>query len=122
MYICNFACTYKLHEENLQEDMYRLQILQAFDLKEWDDDVIEKNTKILYEKIKNKGQLNEIITKIKESDKFGRFITFIGVDEYDLFKLLFIFDLFDLAHRCFCDIYNAGEMKEENKKMLLKNI
>ena len=122
MYICNFACTYKLHEENLQEDMYRLQMLQAFDLTEWDDDVIEKNTKILYEKIKNKGQLNEIITKIKESDKFGRFITFIGVDEYDLFKILFIFDLFDLAHRCFCDIYNAGEITEENKKMLLKNI
>ena len=122
MYICNFACTYKLHDNDLQEDMYRLQMLQAFDLTEWDDDVIETKTKNLYNKIKNKNQLHEIITKIKESDKFSKFIAFIGDDDYDLFKILFIFDLFDLAHKCFCDICNAGEITEENKKMLLKNI
>lgn len=122
MYIHNFVCTYKLHDLDNQEDVYRMQMLQAFDLKEWDNDIIDKETKILYEKIKKTNHLQDIISKIKSSEKFSKFIAFIGEDDYDLFKILFIFDLFDVAHKCFCDIYNAGEINEENKKMLLKNI
>ena len=44
MYITNFACTYKLHDEEDQEDVYRAQFLQAFNLNEWDDNKINEET------------------------------------------------------------------------------
>lgn len=122
MYCHNFVCTYKLHDNDIQEDIYRAQMLQAFSLKEWDNNIIEEKTKILFDKLKNTEQLREIINKIKTSEKFSKFIAFIGDNDYDLFKILFVYDLFDIAHKCFCDVYKAGVINEENKKMLLNNI
>ena len=42
MYSTDFICTYKMHEDDTKDDMYRLQFLQAFKLDNWDDDKIEK--------------------------------------------------------------------------------
>lgn len=54
MYITNFACTYKLHDEEDQEDVYRAQFLQAFNLNEWDDNKINEETDKLYSLCKTK--------------------------------------------------------------------
>ena len=54
MYLTDFVCTYKLHEDSETDDVYRLQFLQAFCLDNWDDEKIEKETKNLYETVTQK--------------------------------------------------------------------
>lgn len=122
MYSSDFICTYKLLQGDDQDDMYRLQFLQAFQLEKWDDREIEKKTKLLYETIKKKGSIEDIIKKLKQSDKFKFIVQLVGDDEYSTFKILFMFELFDLAHKCFCDILNNGIINIDNKNILLNNI
>ena len=122
MYSSDFLCTYKLLQGDDQDDMYRLQFLQAFQLEKWDDIEIEKKTKLLYETIKKKSAIEDIIKKLKQSDKFKFIVRLVGDDEYSTFKILFMFELFDLAHKCFCDILNNGIINIDNKNILLNNI
>lgn len=122
MYIHDFICTYKSHGEKTSEDAYRLQYLQAFGINNWDDMVIDKESTVLFDKISKNKDMMEIINKIKETKKFKGMLAFLGDDHRDLFKLLFVYDLFDLSHKCFCDILNDGNIREDNKNMLLKNI
>ncbi len=106
--------------------MYRLQILQAFNLNNWDDEVIEKKTKQLFQALieneNSKKDIEEIINKCKCSEKFKTIISFVGDNKYDLFKILFIYELYDLAHKCFCDFLNTGTIQTDNKLALMKNI
>ena len=122
MYTTDFICTYKMHEDDAKDDMYRLQFLQAFKLDNWDDDKIERQTKNLYDCICKKENLVDIYKKIRECDKYSFILNFLGNDDYSTFKILFMYDLFDLAHTCFCDILNTGIINIDNKNMLLNNI
>ena len=147
MYLTDFVCTYKLHEDSETDDVYRLQFLQAFCLDNWDDEKIEKETKNLYETVTQKVDFTDIFDRVKKSDKY-KFIFQLAlvscdeacsqegiisnseceeerinkIDNYATFKILFMYDLFDLAHRCFCDILNTGIINTDNKNMLLNNI
>lgn len=122
MYCTDFICTYKKHDEEDQEDMYRAQFLQAFQLQSWEDDKINNTTKELYEKIKESHDLDDILDKIRESDKFSQFISFVGNENYDLFRMLFMFDLFDLAHNCFRDLLMNNNITQNNKTLIMNNI
>ena len=122
MYLTDFVCTYKLHEDSEKDDIYRLQFLQAFCLDNWDDDAIEKKTTELYNTVTQKVDCTDIFEKVKKSDKYKFILQFVGDDNYAIFKILFMYDLFDLAHKCFCDILNKGIINIDNKNMLLNNI
>ena len=122
MYCVDFICTYKKHDEEDQEDIYRDQFLQAFNLNTWDDEKIENTTKELYDKIKDSNDLDDIINKIKQSNKFSQIISFIGNNNSDIFKILFMFDLFDLSHNCFRDILTNKIMSQNNKTIIMNNI
>ncbi len=69
MYITNFACTYKMHEEEDQEDLYRAQFLAAFNLTEWDDTKINAETEKLYSICKTQQEFPMLINKLKQSDE-----------------------------------------------------
>lgn len=122
MYQSDFLCTYKLHSDDEQEDFYRLQLLQAFGLEKWDDDHIENETAALFKKVSENNDFIEILNHVKNSDNYKMVFTLMGKDDYTLFKILFMYELFDLAHKCFCDILNDKIIKPENKNMLLNNI
>tara|TARA_B110000967_G_C18340380_1_gene296346 strand:- start:63 stop:398 length:336 start_codon:yes stop_codon:yes gene_type:complete len=111
-----------MHEDDTKDDMYRLQFLQAFKLDNWDDDKIEKQTKDLYDCICKKDNLSDIYKKIKACDKYSFILNLLDNDDYSAFKILFMYDLFDLAHKYFCDILNTGIINIDNKNMLLNNI
>ena len=123
MYITNFICTYKLHDEDIQEDMYRTQFLQAFNLNSWEDEQINKETNNLYNLCNTKKEFPELLDKLRQSDKLKLLISIMGEsDNIVLFKCLFRFELFDLAHKYFC---NVVEDKPHDKKIvteLLENI
>ena len=122
MYCSDFLCTYKSHSDEDSEDIYRAQFLQAFGINKWDDEIIENKTKDLYTIVSKCKDLDIILNKIKISEKYTQFIKIIGNNDYDIFKLLFMFDLFDLSHKCFCDIIHTQNIKLINKTNIINNI
>jgi len=105
MYITNFVCTYKLHEDDVKEDMYRMQFLQAFNLNNWNDEEINKETLALYNLCNKTKEFTALLDKMKQSDELKLLISIMGDnDNIVVFKCLFKFELFDLAHKYFCNI------------------
>ena len=77
MYSSDFLCTYKLLPGDDQDDMYRLQFLQAFQLEKWDDGEIESKTKMLYNSVNKNNNIADIIQKLKHSDKYSFIIQLV---------------------------------------------
>ena len=123
MYITDFICTYKSFlEEGQSEDIYRIQFLQAFDLKTWDSAEIGSSMTELYHKIKDNKDIVVILNKANDSNDLQTYISLLGGKKEDIFCLLFNFELFDLAHRCFCDIINEKMIDPINKQKLLEKL
>ncbi len=110
MYCTDFRCTYHLCEdEDEQEDIYRCQLLQAFEMEEWDDDVINKKTDELFNKIKEIKEFDVIFEKLKNSKNYVLFLWVMGQDKLTLFKLLFKYELFYLTHEILCSYFNNND-------------
>jgi len=137
MYQADFVCTYKLIDdidENDQEQLYRIQLLQAFDLTEWNDDKINKIIEELYLSITLTGVFNDVFIKAKLNNHINEILEIYKLsnteietdkiailDENDIvFKLLFKFEYFDLTHRCLIDylINKSIDEKYLNKLLL----
>ena len=119
-YSTDIVCTYlNLDvEPDLQEDVYRGQMLQIFNLSRWDDELINLLTEKLYLKLvsifKNntksvylqKCNLNNILTKLKNTESLHFIILMCGTDDLTIFKLLFKYEFYQYAHSYFCYILN----------------
>jgi len=122
MYQTNIVCNYKQHDEDDQEDMYRIQFLQIFDLDIWDDKIINEISNDTYDNVKTNTDIISIINTAKNSDKLTTIRQFIGDDDITIFKGLFQYDLLDLFHLCLCDLVNSNEIKTINKDNLINNL
>ena len=122
MYNTEFVCTYKLHEEEDQDDMYRVQLLQAYNLEKWDDKIINDTMTSLFNTYITNVDFKEIIDKAKQSEKLSNIKTYIGDDSQTLFNGLFQYDLFDMIHICICDLEKSSTISEINKNKLLNNL
>jgi len=136
MYQADFVCTYKLCNdihENDQEQLYRIQLLQAFDLTEWNDDKINKIIEELYLSISLSGVFNTVFIKAKQNQTISELLEVYKLcnteietdkiailDENDIvFKLLFKFEYFDLTHRCIIDYLINNSVDETYLNKLL---
>jgi hypothetical protein len=136
MYQADFVCTYKLFDdidENDQEQLYRIQLLQAFDLTEWNDDKINKIIEELYLSITLTGVFNDVFIKAKMNKHITEILEIYKLsnteietdkiailDENDIvFKLLFKFEYFDLTHRCIIDYLINKSIDEKYLNKLL---
>ena len=62
MYNTTFLCTYKLHDDEEDQDtLYRHEYLYAFGLKEYDSDAIVVTLDNIYQKLKDNKDFIEII-------------------------------------------------------------
>ena len=91
-----------------QEDLYRIQLLQAFDLNDWDDEAINAISLDLYARVSS--EFKEIFEKARRNETILEMLAFFKLsgekrlEENDIiFKLLFKFEYFDLLHRCIVD-------------------
>lgn len=111
MYQADFICTYKLMDDEIdQEQLYRMQLLQAFDVKEWEDDIIRKIILELYTEIADRNDFKEIFRKARLNKSIIDMLDLLKLngeerlEENDIiFNLLFKFEYFDLLHRCLVD-------------------
>lgn len=126
-YDTTFICTYKQADNDITDDLYRSQFLQAFKLDKWNDNKITNMTDKLFEVAEE--HFLEIFTEMKGGNtKFSHMLLFMGehLTNSNLFRVFFVYDLFDLFHRCICDLKIEDKIKEEHYAMfknavLLKN-
>ena len=123
MYIYDFICTYKMMDnDDDRNDLYRIQILQAFGLQCYDNTELNNKIAELYfhmkekEKEKECSPLKEII---EESYKVNQHIC---VCDMLVFTFLFSYDYFDLFHKCLIDFFTLGRILEETKNNLIDKI
>lgn len=104
-YKCDFLCTYKLleNQENEETDCanlcYQTQLLQALNMKNYDDFIITKNIEALYFFLKDNNEVVSLMLALKEKYKNSSMAFFIE-NELALFQLLFSYDYFDIFHKC----------------------
>lgn len=103
MYNTDFRCTYQLEiDEDMADDLYRSQFLQAFGLDKWEDISVNgslegimhthEHGQILEQRAKRLEVTNPMFALLRPEDKDGI-----------LFALLFQFDLFWATHQYLCN-------------------
>jgi hypothetical protein len=112
--IYDFICTYHLiddiHDSNL---LYQIQLLQAFELNIFDDIKIENELEILFNKIFNYTQINNIINFIKK--KHNLYI----VSDIIAFKILFNYDYFYIFFKCLQELFINNYITENSYNKLI---
>lgn len=123
MYQADFICTYKLMDDpDDQEQLYRIQLLQAFNLEQWDDDKINTVLEELLQTLSSSEDFHIILKKSKENTNFIEVLTNAGLtisDDDIIFKMLFTYEYFDLVHWCLCDYLAGGIVKPQHLSSLL---
>lgn len=140
MYQTDFVCTYKLFNDDLnsndQDQLYRIQLLQSFDLNYWDDDKINQEIEKIYFILSLNGCFKEVFIKAKQNNSINEILEIYKsnnrefqndkiniLDENDiLFKLLFKYEYFDLTHRCIIDFLVNGTINEKHINKLLNSL
>ena len=112
MYNTLLKCTYNNVSYVNQEDQYRIEYLNAFNLEEFNDKQINQGVDALIERLKQSPVLTKCMTK--SAAGFGNcehlHVGLMG---------LFAFDYFYLAHPCICEFLEIGTITEENINALL---
>ena len=111
MYNTLLKCTYNNASDLDQEDQYRIEYLNAFNLEEFDDNQINKEVGALFERLKTSPELAACITKTAA--------IFFSEDLYVGLMGLFAFDFFYLAHPCICEFLETGTITQEKINALL---
>jgi len=127
MYQSDFLCTYKKMESDTDKDeLYQIQLLQAFDINSWDDIVVNNTVSELYKLMLHDKSLQEILLKLSEREEIQMLIN-MNLDSSDvnferelfIFSLLFQYNLFDLFHNCIIDFMRSGKIEDKSSTALL---
>ena len=132
MYNTTFLCTYKLHDdEDDQDTIYRHEYLSAFGLTEYASDKIMKTLEYIYEKLKTNVDFIEIL------ESHYQYMSNNNNKNHEIvLQFLFSFHTFNLFHACLThllsdniscvgdvDVYNKShETFMTNKKLLIDEI
>jgi hypothetical protein len=95
-----------------QEDQYRIEYLNAFNLEEFNDKQINQEVDALFERVKHSPDLTKCMSK--SAAGFGN-CEYLHVGLMGLFA----FDYFYLAHPCICEFLETGTIAEEKINALL---
>ena len=113
-YIIDFVCTYNyIKELEESEDLYRIQMLQEFGLRQFHEEKINLITENLYEQYKNNVYIKELI----KTDIIN--INNIFNDELAHFRMLFRYDTFHLLHNLLSSLIDNTKISDKNYDKLL---
>lgn len=126
-YCDDFICTYHMHDEEDQDDIYKCQIVQAFMIEDWYDDRVNKTVQKLYNEFTNETnphylENKEHMERLYEKLDGYLFPSIIANNQprakerqFALFQCLFGFDYFFKTHTLICNFLN-------NKKIISSTI
>ena len=121
----DFRCTYKrMLDPEDQENLYRIQLLQAFNMNTWDDDAINDTVTEIYRKISQDTDFKIIFVKAQNNKSLNEMLALFNEDESIeqneiIFTMLFKYEYFDLLHRCISDYLREGQIKKDKFEMLI---
>lgn len=116
-YQSNFLCTYQYIKE--EEDafmLYQIQLLQAFNLGNFDEDKINKITENLYKKYKTNKYIVAIINSNIVKNIFDE------NDDLTKFRMYFGYDTFHLLHPLLCNLINNKQINKESYNKLINKL
>jgi len=111
----NHIFTYKLitedgdDEKGLREILYKIQLLQLFNLNEFDENVVNENMNTLYEQIKDESFITELLQENPCKHSF--------FNRELLFRTFFSYDYLDLFHKCLYNHFNNLPMEGSINKL-----
>lgn len=91
-------------KEFIRNCIYRQDVLNIFDLDEFNESVINKNINNLYHDVEKEPELHKCIRKVAE----------VYGDPLIGFMVLFSYDYLYLTHPCICDFMKTGKITEDN--------
>ena len=113
----NMICTYKMITEDgdgevgLKQMLYQMQLLQAFDIAEYNNDIINNKIIALYQEIRDTSFVKILMQQNPNTIHF---------EEPELiFTTLFSYDYFDLFHKCLY-YHSKNESIDDTMNLLLK--
>ena len=104
----------KDEKECIQNTMYKQDILEIFDVEEFDDEKINIAVREVYEKVKTNDDLRNIMQLLSAK--------LLSSDEEIGFMLMFSFDYLYLSHTCISEYLETGSISKEKIKQFLKNV
>lgn len=123
----NFITTYKSFEEPYYSDLcYKIQLLQAFNMKHYDEFILQHSIKQLYYFLREEEKIKKIITVLSKNNNqleiFKALSKDFNKEAEDLFyfQILFSFDYFDNFHKFLCIFLKKENDLRENE--LNKNL
>ena len=129
--IFDFVCTYHMISDKDKDDsdkdkddsdkddsdlLYKIQLLQAFDLKDFDENKIIEQQNIIFEKWNQHKQIVNLIILLKEKYKL------YSNDDIIIFQLLFSYDYFYIFLGCLRELYYNNVISDNNYNILINKI
>ena len=113
MYNSIYSCKYTLCSND--DELYREDIVNIFELAEFDEEEIVKTLDTIYDKFKNDKLFNDLLVNINSVNKHDCF----NVDDLVfVFIIMYSYDYLYLIHPCVCDLINFGEISPEHLKIV----
>jgi hypothetical protein len=125
MYNTNYTCTYNKSDiflkeeedtlsesdkEDIREELYRQDLLNIFNLEEYDGKLIDEKMQSLYEKLKSCEFLVNCMSEL--ASKWLTNDIIVGL------MILFSFDNMHAAHICICEYLESGKISDDNERLL----
>ena len=143
IYNNEFICTYKsLKDEYSSNLCYQIQLLQAFNMEQYDEFILQQNIKktfyfmgeneelkVIYEILSKKNSHFEFMKELILNDKTNKESPEEILNMF-FFQLLFSYDYFDIMHKCLSKYLNDLLKNQNNtnslyfeelKKFILQN-
>ena len=116
-YHADFICTYKLMDnDDDRNDLYQIQMLQAFGLRHFNEDEMSENVLQLYHQLKDCNEIQEILEEgVKANPQ-------MNMTHAIMFICLFSYDFFNLFHKCLIDYFTTGSILEESKRDMIDKL
>jgi hypothetical protein len=99
-----------------RNDLYKIQLLQAFGLHNFNEQEMSERMLQLYNHVKDCNQINEIIEEGIKANSQVKMCNFI------MFMCLFSYQFFDLFHKCLIDYFTTGSILEQSKFDIIDTI
>lgn len=125
IYNTNITVEY-IKDEN--DDLYRRQLLNAFNIKGGGVDSITSEATVVYNQVKDNVDIKHYIDLINQKVNTYAIFGMIGSSDDDECPIGFImflsYNLFESAHRCLCDIYTNNDrcISPNNNSQMLADI
>jgi stalled ribosome alternative rescue factor ArfA len=129
VYQTDFLCTYKLFDDNYTDYLYKIQLMQAFNINTWDDIIVNNVCNKLYETLIKNEMFRDIVEKASKTKDIKEIYDYITSHENIhnekqkiIFSLLFKYEYFDLIHHCIIEQFNNGYVRENTINMIMNKL